>query len=275
MIIDSHVHFWKYDKVKDAWITDDMKQLQQDLLPQDIEPVLKNNTVNGIVAVQADQSEKETIFLKELADENDFIKGIVGWIGLQEKSIEERLHYFSQYSIIKGWRHIAQAEPAGFLLNENFLRGIAALEKYNYTYDILIYPAQIKDTLELVNKFPDQRMVLDHCAKPGIKNKAFVEWNRQIQELAKNPAVYCKLSGLLTEATWKQWDDATFYPYFDTVFDAFGTSRLLYGSDWPVMLLSGGYEQWKNLLENYIEKNCEAGAKEKIFGSNAIQFYNL
>jgi L-fuconolactonase len=274
MQVDTHVHFWKYDKIKDGWITDNMKVLQQDYLPQTISSTLKRNGIDGCVAVQASQAEVETLFLIELAKTHSIIKGIVGWVDLQNENIEERLRYFSQYSMIKGWRHIAQSEPADFLLRKNFQRGIQALQPYGYTYDVLIYHHQLKPALEFVSKFPEHKMIIDHCAKPDIANKKIDEWKSLMQEIAKHPNVFCKLSGLFTEANWKQWSPADFYPYLDVVFDAFGTDRLMFGSDWPVILLSGIYVQWKSLLEKYME-NFDEEDREKVFGRNAVQFYNL
>lgn len=274
MTIDTHVHFWKYDKVRDAWITDKMKTLQQDYLPQTIAGTLRRNGVNGCIAVQADQSELETLFLMELAKSHDIIKGVVGWVDLQNENIEERLHYFSQYKSIKGWRHIVQGEPDDFLLKPAFQRGVNALRSYNYTYDVLIYPKQLKAALEFVSKFPEQKLVIDHCAKPEITTRKIDEWTALMKEIAKSPNVYCKLSGLFTEAKWKEWSPAEFYPYLDVVFEAFGTDRLLYGSDWPVILLSGMYVQWKSLLEKYME-DFDKEDKEKVFGRNAVRFYNL
>ncbi len=274
MVIDSHVHFWKYDKVRDAWITPDMKVLQQHYLPGQLNLMLKRNEVYGVVAVQASQGEPETIFLKEFAETHPIIKGVVGWVDLQNENIEERLQYFSQFPIIKGWRHIVQAEPDDFLLRQNFQRGIKVLQAYRYTYDMLVYQHQLKSVLAFVNKFPEQKFVIDHCAKPDIKNKMIDDWKVMMKELAKHQNVYCKLSGLFTEAKWKEWGAADFYPYFDVMFEAFGTNRLLFGSDWPVMLLSGTYVQWKSLIEKYME-NFEPEEKQKVFGNNAVTFYNL
>lgn len=274
MIIDTHVHFWKYDKVRDAWITNDMKILRQDYVPAHLIPTLKRNDVDGCVAVQAGQTEYETHFLVELSKTHPEIKGVVGWVDLLNKNLEERLQFFSQYNIIKGWRHVVQSEPDDFLLRTDFQNGIRALQQYDYTYDILIYHYQLKAALELVSKFPEQKFVVDHCAKPDIGKKDIEEWRTSINELAKHTNVYCKLSGLLTETRWKQWSPADFYPYLDTVFEAFGTDRLMFGSDWPVMLLSGIYVQWKSLLEKYMENFVEED-RLKVFGENAIEFYNL
>ena len=274
MTIDSHVHFWKFDKLRDTWITSDMKTLRQDYLPSHLLPTLKRNEIDGVIAVQAEQSEVETHFLVELAKSHDFIKGVVGWIDLRNENIEERLSYFSQYPSIKGWRHIVQSEPNDFLLRKDFQQGIAALAAYNYTYDILIYPQQIRSALEFVARFSRQPFVIDHCAKPVVKTKEIAEWSAGMRVLAQHPNICCKLSGLFTEAEWKQWSPADFYPYLDVVFDAFGTDRIIFGSDWPVMLLSGIYIQWKSMIEKYME-NFTPEEREKVMGGNAVNFYRL
>jgi L-fuconolactonase len=273
MIIDSHVHFWKYDKKRDAWMKD-MKVLQQDYLPATLVPTLKRNEVNGCVAVQADQSELETHFLVELSKTNPIIKGVVGWTDLRATNVEARLEYFSQYHVIKGYRHIVQGEPLDFLDGKDFRNGIRALQRYGYTYDVLIYHHQLKPAVEFVSTFPDQKFVVDHCAKPDIRTKDINDWKALITAMAAHPNVYCKLSGLFTEADWKEWSAGDFYPYLDTVFEAFGTDRLMFGSDWPVMLAAGIYVQWKSLLEKYME-NFPVEDKQKIFGLNAVGFYNL
>lgn len=273
-MIDAHVHFWKYNKVKDAWINEEMKALQQDFLPHQLNDILLQNEVNGVIAVQADQSENETEFLIGLANKSPEIKGIVGWVDLQNENIEERLEYFFQFNIIKGFRHIVQAEPKGFLLNKKLLNGINLLQRFGFTYDILIHQNQLREANEFVDKFPDQKFIIDHCAKPDIKSKKIEEWRTFIELIAQNKNVYCKLSGLTTEAKWNTWNENDFYPYLDVVFESFGTERLLFGSDWPVMLLSGTYTKWKRLLKNYMNHFSQE-ERQKIFGKNAIKFYNL
>ncbi len=272
-VIDTHVHFWKYDKQQDTWM-DKMKTLQQDYLPHTLAGTLQRNGVAACVAVQADQSELETHFLIELSKSHSFIKGVVGWVDLQAEKVDDRLEYFSQYPILKGYRHIVQAEPDDFLLRPDFQRGIKALTNYKYTYDILVYPHQLKSVLEFVTAFPDQKFILDHSGKPAIAEKKIEEWETYIRKIAQNPQVSCKLSGLFTEAKWKEWSPAEFYPYLDVLFDAFGTDRLLFGSDWPVLLVSGMYVQWKSLLEKYMENYSELD-KQKVFGLNAVAFYGL
>lgn len=273
-MIDTHIHFWKYNKIKDAWITDDMKMLQKDFLPQDLKPVLEENNVNGVIAVQADQSENENEFLIELSKKDSFIKGIVGWADFQNENIENKLLYYSKFPVIKGFRHIVQAESPGFLKSEIFLNGIELLKKFNFTYDILIYEKQLEETIEFVNKFPKQKFIIDHCAKPDIKNRSIKDWEKGIEEISKNKNVYCKLSGLTTETNWTRWEEKDFHPYLDIVFESLGTDRLVLGSDWPVVLISGGYSKWKNLLENYM-RGFSKEEKEKVFEGNAVEFYNI
>jgi L-fuconolactonase len=274
MIIDSHVHFWKFDKKRDTWITPDMKILRQNYLPEHLSLNFKRNDVDGCIAIQAAQSELETHFLIELAETHPIIKGVVGWVDLRAENIDSRLDYFYQYPLVKGWRHILQAEPEGYMLDAAFQRGITHLQSLGYTYDILIYASQLKETIELVEKFPDQPFVIDHCGKPDILGHKISEWKPLIQEMATNPNVYCKVSGLFTETKWKEWSAGDFYPYLDIVFEAFGADRLMFGSDWPVMLLSGIYVQWKSLLEKYME-NFPEEERLKVFGLNATRFYKL
>lgn len=272
--IDSHVHFWQYNKKRDTWITNEMKVLKEDYLPEHLSLTLKRNEIDGVIAVQADQSEVETRFLVELSHTHSIIKGVVGWIDLKSPQLSEQLSEFKQFPIIKGWRHVAQSEPAGFLLQDDFIRGVAMLKDFDYTYDILIYHHQIRDAVAFVDRLPEQKLILDHCGKPDIRSKSIDDWAKGIRDLAAHPHVYCKVSGLFTEAYWNEWSTADFYPYLDVVFDAFGADRLVFGSDWPVILLSGVYVQWKSLLEKYMEK-YSVEQRDQVFGQNAANFYNI
>jgi L-fuconolactonase len=274
MVIDSHVHFWKYNKSEYDWIDKNMKILQKDYLPTDIQLTLERNGVDGCIAVQSIPSTVETRFLAELADTHSFIKGVIGWTDLTSSQLIKNLDELKAYPAIKGIRHILQSEPDDIFYNEPFRNGIAALKEYGYTFDLLIKPEQLKPAIDLITAFPNQIFILDHAAKPNIKNKEIDTWKAGIYKLAQNPNVYCKLSGLITEAEWKSWSPGDFYPYFDVIFNAFGVTRLLYGSDWPVILLSGIYVQWKSMLEKYMEHFNDED-KEAFFGGNSIKIYNL
>ncbi len=273
--IDSHQHFWKYDAVRDAWITDDMAVIQRDFMPQDLLPLLQQNGLDGCVIVQSDESEAENEFQLANAENNAFIKGIVGWVELVSPDVEERLEYYSQFKKLKGFRHVLQGMPQrDFMLTPAFLNGISLLNKYNFTYDILIFPDQLKFAAEMVAKFPEQKFVLDHIAKPYIKDNVITGWDTDIAALGKFENVYCKLSGMVTEAKWNNWTEADFHPYMDAVVNAFGTDRLMFGSDWPVCTVSGSYAQVCNIVKNYFSQFSQA-EQDKIWGENAIKFYSL
>ena len=211
--IDAHQHFWQFDSVRDSWITDEMSVIQKDFLPDDLKPLLQQNGIDGCVAVQANQSEEETDFLISLARQHDFIKGIVGWIDLQAANITEKLVRYKSFPVVKGFRHVLQGETQrDLMLQLNFKRGIAALQQNDFTYDILIFPDQLKFSAELIAEFPEQKFVIDHIAKPYIKKKEIDEWKNDMQKIAKNENVYCKISGMVTEADWKEWKKEDFKP---------------------------------------------------------------
>ena len=271
--IDSHQHFWKYDPIRDSWITDDMAVIQRDFFPEDLEPILKNNGIDGCVIVQSDQSEEENHFQIQNAADHKFIKGVVGWVDLSSANVEQRLEYYSQFEKMKGFRHVLQGEPQrDFMLRPEFLNGISLLEKYGFTYDILIFPEQLKFVNEMVAKFPKQKFVLDHIAKPYIKDKVITGWDADIRTLGKFDNVFCKISGMVTETNWNNWKPEEFDPYMDVVVDAFGTDRVMFGSDWPVCKVSATYEEVHGLVKNYFSGYSE---KVKVFGENAIKFYSL
>ena len=274
MRIDSHQHFWKYDSQRDSWINDEMKVLKKDFMPADLKIIFKENLIDGCVAVQADQSERETEFLLSLANKNQFIKGVVGWVDFGKRDVNDSLSYFSAHKKIKGFRHIIQAEPAGFLLSDTFQRGITKLNKYNFTYDIVISPKQLIEAYIFVKKNPNQKFVIDHLAKPSIKENGFKHWKKLIEPFSVLENVYCKLSGLVTEADWTHWKEENFKPYLDEIVNKFGINRIMYGSDWPVCLLAASYQKQLLIIENYFQLFSQS-EKEKVFGKNAIQFYNL
>lgn len=274
MTIDAHQHFWHFDPVRDSWITDDMTTIRRDFLPADLEPVLKQNGIDGCVAVQASQSEEETIFLVRMAQTYDIIKGVVGWVDLQSAQLPERLQDLSQHKVIKGYRHVAQGEPDDFLTRPAVVEGIRRLADFGLTYDILIYPTQLKAALHLVRAVPDVSFVIDHLAKPYIKKKEISRWSNFMVEIAKNKNVFCKLSGMITEGDWQDWSKKDFFPYMDVIFESFGPDRIMFGSDWPVCLVAANYTQVKTLVEDYVSDWGEE-TRAKVFGANAVSFYNL
>ena len=275
MIIDSHQHFWQYEPQKHDWIDDQMAVIRRDFMPVDLAQIYQENKIDGCVAVQADQTLEETDFLLALASKNDFIKGVVGWVDLRASNIDDLLKAYSKYPKLKGFRHVVQGEADhNFLVRPNFLRGIAALEKYNFTYDLLIFPHQLGAALELVKMFPKQKFVIDHCAKPYIKDGFYQGWATLMTALGQQPNVYCKLSGLTTEADYNTWTAAQLQPYMQLVLDAFGAEKILFGSDWPVCLVAGNYNKTKELVTQFIA-NLSPNSQAFIMGENAINFYNL
>ncbi len=275
MKIDSHQHFWKYDLQKHTWIDDSMDIIRQDFLPKNLKPVLDQHQIEGCVAVQADQSEAETDFLVSLAHENNWIKGVVGWADLQAKNIEERLAYFARFDKLKGFRHIVQSETDhDFMQRPAFERGIKALTNHGFSYDILIFPHQIVSAQKLVQKFDNQLFIIDHLAKPYIKNKEINQWKTDIKALSKCPNVYCKISGMATETNWLSWQNQDLKPYLDTVVESFGMQRVMFGSDWPVCLLASTYERWVFLLEDYF-KDFTITEQQDFWGNNALKFYRI
>lgn len=274
MKLDSHQHFWKYNPAKDAWITEAMHVLKRDYMPTDLEPVLVQNDINGCIAVQAAQSEEETYFLLSLAEQHDFIKGVVGWVDLLSPELEEKLVHFSTFPKLKGFRHIVQAEAPGFMLNRKFIEGVNLLSNYNFTYDLLVYHYQLDEVLRFLPKVDSVKIVVDHIAKPSIGTKEITTWSSAMHTIASFKNTYCKISGMVTETNWQTWGKEDFFPYLDKVFEAFGTDRLLYGSDWPVCLLSASYEQQLAIVQEYIT-GFSSPVKDDIMGLNAKRFYSI
>lgn len=272
--LDSHQHFWKFDPIRDNWITEEMEVIRHDFLPPDLKPLLDANGIQGCIAVQADQSETETDFLLGLAEEHHFIKGVVGWVDLCSPSIHSRLEYYSQFPKLKGFRHILQAEPVEFMLKPEFLRGIMALNNFGFTYDILIYPKHLSLTLDLIRGLSEQAFIIDHIAKPDIKSGLFSNWEAGLKQIASFENIFCKLSGMITEADLNNWKKDEIFPYMDKVLDFFGAERLMFGSDWPVCKLAGEYEVVCGLVEEYLSK-LSIREQELVWGKNAEQFYKL
>ncbi|NQZ77412.1 MAG: amidohydrolase family protein [Ekhidna sp.] len=275
MIIDSHNHFWKYDPSTHGWIDDNMTILRRDFLPPEFSEELKANGIDGTISVQADQSLKETQFLLELSAGYEFIKGVVGWVDLQSEDISEQLEVLKDHKGLVGFRHIVQSEPnPNFLLGKNFRRGLAALENRDFTYDVLVVPTQLDAVCKTVEELPNQKFVIDHLAKPYIQKKEMGEWKKHIKRISDHENVMCKLSGMVTEAHWQNWTYDDLVPFIDVVVEAFGTDRIMYGSDWPVCLLAAEYSEVKEIISRYVN-NFSDTEKTNVFGLNALKFYGL
>lgn len=273
-MIDSHVHFWNFDPIRDNWITEEMGIIRNDFMPNDILNTYQEIGIEGCIAVQANQSETETQFLLDLAAKNKMIKGIVGWTDLKAKNLPERLDYWKKFDLIKGWRHVLQAEEDNFILDDCFAEGVKTLNQFGYTYDLLCYHTQLKSIIKLVDKLPEQPLVLDHCGKPDVKTQNLKTYEENIKTLAQNKNVNCKISGLLTEADWLNFTEKQIFNCLDIIFKHFGVNRIMYGSDWPVVLVSRPYTDWFKLVQKYLTQYSE-DEKLKIFSGNAERFYGL
>jgi L-fuconolactonase len=275
MRIDSHQHFWRYSAAEYPWIGRGMERLAQDYLPADLATVAAAAGVGRTVAVQARQSLEETRWLLSLADEHPLVAGVVGWFDLRSDGVSAELARFADDPRLVGVRHVVQDEPdPRFLLGERFVRGLRALEPVGLTYDLLVYPQQLPAAVELAGLLPEQPFVLDHIAKPAIKAGEIDGWRRDIRALASRPNVCCKVSGLVTEAAWRQWQRADFAPYLETVLEAFGPERLMFGSDWPVCLLSAEYHEVVGIVEDLFAR-LSPGERASVWGGAAARFYGL
>jgi len=273
MFIDAHQHFWKYNPGEYSWINDQMNVLKRDFLPDDLLPELKQLNFDGSIAVQARQSLEETYWLLKLADEYDFVKGVVGWVNLCSLYVQKQLDEFSQNPKFVGVRHVIHDEPDDrFMTREDFRYGIGLLSKYKLTYDLLLFPKHLPLAAELAASFPHQKFVVDHIAKPGIKDRIHSPWNKDIRKLAKLPNVYCKLSGMVTEADWIKWKPGDFRYYLDIVFDCFGEDRLMIGSDWPVCIVARNYGEVMSIVIDYLSQ-FNATIQIKVLGENCRNFY--
>jgi L-fuconolactonase len=274
MRIDSHQHFWNYNPGEYPWIRPEWP-IRRSYLPEALAVELNTCQIDGCVAVQARQSVKESEWLLGLADRSPFIKGVVGWVDLRAADVALQLGRFAAHPKFVGVRHVLQDEADdNYMLDLHFQRGISQLRQFDLTYDLLIFPRQLSAAIKLVSSFPEQPFVLDHIAKPLIKEGALEPWRGHLQELATLPNVYCKVSGMITEADWGRWQPSQFKPYLDMVFEAFGPDRVMFGSDWPVALLAGTYQQVFELVREYVNPlgaKIEAG----FFGGNAVKFYQL
>ena len=278
MKIDAHQHFWKYDAAQYDWIDESMSVLRRDFLPPDSQREMARAGFDACVAVQARQTLDETRWLLSLADAYPAIAGVVGWVDLQADDVAAQLAEFAGHPKLVGIRHIVQAEPdERFLLRPAFCRGVAVLEEFDLAYDILIYSRHLPAAVEFAERFPRHRLVLDHAAKPEIASRRpgnIVGWARELRRLAGHANVFCKLSGLVTEADWRRWTTADIAPYLDVVFDCFGAGRLMIGSDWPVCTVAADYGRTMDVILDYVSK-LSSDERAAVLGGNARRFWRL
>jgi len=274
-ILDAHQHFWRYKPEQDSWITAEMSVLRRDYLPADLAPELKRNGVSACISVQAAQSECETEFLLEQAAANDFVAGVVGWADLCAPDIEQKLAGWADRDQLCGFRHIVQGESdVNFLLRKDFQRGIDTLTLRGLTYDILVFPHQLGAVLEFVRRHPEQPFVIDHLAKPYIADGFIDGWEVLMRAIGECENVYCKISGMVTEAQWENWRYGDFEPYLGVVLESFGPKRLMFGSDWPVCRLAATYEEVLRIAKDFA---AQLGPDEQkdFFYRNAATFYGI
>ena len=274
MIIDAHHHFWNYDPQEYDWITEEMRVIRKSFLPLNLKEEISSSGVDGVITVQARQSAEETEWLLKLAAENDFIKGVTGWIPLADTNAEKVLERFSLHPHLKAIRHVLQGESNEYMLRRDFNKGVDLLGKFNLAYEILIIENQLKHSIRFADLHPDQVLILDHIAKPKIREGIISPWKEDIRELSKRPNVFCKISGMVTEADSLSWTGQQLQPYFEEVLNSFGPARLLFGSDWPVCLVACSYNQWISTVRSFISK-LSPGEQAAIMGENAIRVYRL
>ena len=275
MVVDAHHHFWRYSLAEYGWIDDRMAAIRRDFLPADLQREMRAAGVDAVVSVQARQSVEETRWLLDLATQNPFIAGVVGWVPLVSPSVEALLAPFAAHPKLVAIRHVLQDEPdPRFMLRADFQAGIRSLRAFNLTYDILIYERLLPQTIELVDRHPEQPFVIDHIAKPLIKERTIEPWARGMRELGRRPHVCCKLSGMVTEIGRPHWSIADLRPYVDVVLDAFGPERVLFGSDWPVCLVACGYPRWMEIVQELIAP-LSPTERAAILGENARRVYRL
>ena len=274
MRVDAHQHFWQYGDVEFGWINDAMAAIRRDFLPSDLLPLLDETGVDATVAVQARQSLEETDWLLSLAEEHDWIAGVVGWVPLIDAGIENLLDRLSARSRLKGVRHVLQGEPDAYMERKDFNAGVSLLRQYSLAYDVLVLERQLPAAIRFIDRHPDQTFVLDHVAKPLIAARELEPWRTQIQELARRPHIACKLSGMVTEADFGAWTEADLRPYVETVLEAFGPKRLLFGSDWPVCTVASSYKRWVDTVRAFTAQ-LSADEQAMILGRNAVDIYRL
>jgi L-fuconolactonase len=274
MRIDAHHHFWKYSKESYGWIDDSMAVIRRDFLPADLEAEVRAAGIDGVISVQARQSLEETRWLMQLASGAPWMRGVVGWVPLVDPEVADVLGELSRNPVLRGVRHVLQGEPSSYMARPDFNAGIRTLRDFGLVYDVLVFHHQLPEVIAFVDRHPDQPMILDHCAKPAVRDGRIEPWATQLRELARRPHVTCKLSGLVTEGEYSAWSPESLRPYFDVVLEAFGPRRMLFGTDWPVCLVASSYGRWVDTVTRWIAPLSRAEQGE-IMGGTAIRAYGL
>lgn len=273
--IDAHQHFWNYNTTDYVWMAKGMSSLCQDFLPQDLKPLLSQAGLQASVAVQARQMVEETAWLLGLAERYPFILGVVGWLDFAARDFEEQLERFGAHPKLKGVRElIHEMADVDYALTRVHMQAITCLERHNLTYDLLLKPLHLRPATKLVDQFPNQRFVIDHIAKPDILAGTMAPWNSELRALSERPHVTCKLSGMVTECDWQRWTAEQIRPYLEVVLEAFGSNRVMIGSDWPVCTLAGQYQEVMKVVTDFIAVLSES-ERERILGENCARFYDL
>ena len=274
MKIDAHHHFWKYNAAEYGWIDETMKVIRRDFLPPNLEKEIRTVGIDGVVSVQARQTLEETRWLLSMAAQQKFIKGVVVWVPLTKRSVREELELFGAEPKLRSVRHVVQAEADGYMLRDDFNAGVAALHQFGLAYDILIFERQLPEASRFVDRHANQVFVLDHIAKPRIKENLLDPWRQNITEFARRENVYCKVSGMVTESDFDTWTEVQLQPYFETVLEAFGPRRLMFGTDWPVCLVACSYSRWYEIVRRFAAKLSD-DEQASLFGTTACRAYGL
>src|ERR1051326_8510498 len=273
--IDAHHHLWRYSEEQYPWMQAGMEGIRRDFLIADLRLVTKEAGISGTVAVQARQTIEETEWLIRLANSNELIRGVGGWLPLTKPEMGEQLDKLPTQAKLKGVRDVLHDEADDFyMLRDDFNRGISLLTKAGLRYDILVFDRHLPQTIRFVDRHPNQVFVLDHIAKPRIRQQLISPWAEQIRDLAQRDNVYCKISGMVTEADWHNWTPNNLRPYFDVVLNAFGPQRLMFGSDWPVLLVACDYTQWSGIVRSWINELSPA-EQMAILSGTANTAYSL
>ncbi|MEM9936393.1 MAG: amidohydrolase family protein [Bacteroidota bacterium] len=276
MRIDAHQHFWQYDPAQYTWMGEGKEKIQKDFLPPDLQPLLERAELDACVAVQARSSMEETLFLLALAKKYKFVQGVVGWVDICSPDLEKHLSELQEHALLKGFRHVVQDEPdEDFVVQEAFIHGVHTLLQEGYTYDILVYEKHFPVVVSFLEQFSTGTFILDHLGKPDLSGEMSQNWQEGVRQMARYPTLYCKLSGLVTEADWASWKYDQLAPYLEVAVEAFGTDRVMFGSDWPVCLLAAdSYQQVYEIIHKFF-RGFSSEEKENIFGINAVKAYNL